>query len=85
MEPENQNNQEEEEQNQEVLDDDYLVQLHQYLIQMKEERKKAEQDANLLDGRIRMLKQEEDKKLKQIEVTRKKTREKKIIITTIRR
>ena len=65
MEPEKeQNNHEEEEQNEEVLDDDYLLQLHRYLQEMKEERKKAEQDANLLDGRIRMLRQEESKKLK---------------------
>ena len=48
MEPEKeQNNHEEEEQNEEVLDDDYLLQLHRYLQEMKEERKKAEQDAKV--------------------------------------
>ena len=66
--PENQNhqeieNQEEEngEENDEVLDDDYLLQLHQYLQEMKRQRKQAEQDANLLGGRLRVLRDEEKK------------------------
>ena len=37
----------------EILDDDYLLQLHQYLQEMKKQRKQAEQDANLLNGRLR--------------------------------
>ncbi len=56
----------------EVLDDDYLLQLHEYLKEMKKQRKQAEQDANLLDGRLRCLRDEEKKTLKKIEVTRKK-------------
>ena len=60
----------------EVLDDDYLLQLHQYLQEMKKQRKQAEQDANMLDGRLRCLRDEEKKTLKKIEVTRKKTENK---------
>ena len=68
----NENGQNEEDAN-DVLDDDYLLQLHQYLQEMKKQRKQAEQDANLLDGRLRCLRDEEKKTLKKIEVTRKKT------------
>ena len=60
----------------EILDDDYLIQLHQYLQEMKRQRKQAEQDADLLNGRLRVLKDEEQKTLKKIEVTRKKTENK---------
>ena len=60
----------------EILDDDYLIQLHQYLQEMKRQRKQAEQDADLLNGRLRVLKDEEQKTLKKIEVTRKKTKNK---------
>ena len=60
----------------EILDDDYLLQLHKYLQEMKKQRKQAEQDANLLDGRLRCLRDEEKKTLKKIEVTRKKTEKK---------
>lgn len=63
------------------IDDDmendlYLMELHKRLCAMKKERKKAEQDAHLLDNRLKLLKGEEDKTLKKIEVTRKKTQEK---------
>lgn len=64
------------EEEEEVLDDDYLVRLHRYLMDMKNIRKKAEQDANLLDGRLRCLRDEELKTRKKIEVTRQKTDEK---------
>ena len=60
----------------EVLDDDYLLQLYQYLQEMKKQRKQAEQDANLLDGLLRCLRDKEKKTLKKIEVTRKKTENK---------
>ena len=60
----------------EILDDDYLLQLHQYLQEMKKQRKQAEQDADLLNGRLRVLKDEEQKTLKKIEVTRRKTENK---------
>ena len=66
MKEENNNNLEEEGQMEneengedEVLDDDYLLQLHQYLQEMKKQRKQAEQDADLLNGRLRVLKDEE--------------------------
>ena len=67
---------EEEIEGDEILDDDYLLQLHQYLQEMKKQRKEAEQNTNLLNGRIRCLKDEEKKTLKKIEVTRKKTESK---------
>ena len=63
----------EEMEGEEILDDDYLLQLHRYLQEMKKQRKEAEQDANLLDGRLRCLRDEEKKTLKKIEVTRRKT------------
>ena len=79
--PENQNNreienQEEEnvEDNDEVLDDDYLLQLHQYLQEMKRQRKQAEQDANLLGGRLRVLRDEEKKTLKKNRSNKEKNR-----------
>ena len=43
---------------------------------MKKQHKQAEQDANLLDGRLRCLRDEEKKTSKKIEVTRKKTENK---------
>ena len=71
-----QGNGEEMEEGEEILDDDYLLQLHKYLQEMKRQRKEAEQNANLLDGRLRCLRDEEKKTLKKIEVTRKKTENK---------
>ena len=64
---------EEEEEQEEILDDDYLIQLHKYLQDVKYKRKLAEKDTNLIDGRERMLREENKKNLKKIEVTRKKT------------
>ena len=66
----------EEVEQEEILDDDYLLQLHQYLQEMKKQRKEAEQNTNLLNGRLRCLRDEEKKTLKKIEVTRKKTESK---------
>ena len=60
--PENQD--ENNEEGEEILDDDYLLQLHQYLQEMKKQRKQAETDANLLDGRLRCLRDEEKKNIK---------------------
>ena len=57
-------------------DDIYLMQLHKRFIEMKKDRKKAEQDANLLGNRLKLLKGEEEKTWKKIENTRKKTQEK---------
>ena len=70
------NNEENNEEENDILDDDYLLQLHQYLQEMKKQRKQAELDANLLTGRLRVLRDEEQKTLKKIEVTRKKTENK---------
>ena len=61
----------------EVFDDDYLLALHKYLQEKKKERKQAEQDVKLLDGRLNCLKSEQRKEEFQIEVTRKKTDKKK--------
>ena len=73
----NNNNEEYDEQNMneknEILDDDYLIQLHRILQDMKNKRKEAERDANILDGRLKCLRGEEEKTLKKIEVTRRKT------------
>jgi hypothetical protein len=57
-------------------DDMYLLQLHKRFIEMKKDRKKAEQDAALLGNRLKLLKGEEEKTWKKIENTRKKTQEK---------
>ena len=67
---------EEEMEGDEMLDDNYILQLHQYLQEMKRQRKEAEQNTNLLNGRLRCLRDEEKKTLKKIEVTRKKTESK---------
>ena len=45
----------------EILDDNYILQLHQYLQEMKKQRKEAEQNTNLLNGRLRCLRDEEKK------------------------
>jgi hypothetical protein len=60
--------------------DIYLVELHKRLTAMKNERKKAELEAHTLESRLRLLKGEENKTLKKIEITKKKTEEK---ITTM--
>jgi hypothetical protein len=57
-------------------EDIYLVELHKRLAAMKNERKKAQQDAQLLENRLKLLHGEETKTIKKIEVTKKKTQEK---------
>jgi hypothetical protein len=52
--------------NYEDIDEDlendlYLIELHKRLTNIKKDRKKAEQDASLLDNRLKMLKGEEEK------------------------
>ena len=49
----------EEMEGEEILDDDYLLQIHKFLQEMKKLRKEAEQDANLLDCHIRCLRDQE--------------------------
>ena len=65
-----------EEEGEEVFDDDYLLALHKYLQEKKKQRKQAEQDVNLLDGRLRCLRDEQRKEDFKIAVTRKKTEKK---------
>lgn len=65
-----------EEQPNQSLDDDYLLLLHEKLKNAKEQRKKCELDNEILEGRVKCLKNEEEKTLKKIERTQKKTREK---------
>ena len=70
------NNINENENGEDFEEDIYLMQLHKRFIEMKKDRKKAEQDANLLGNRLKLLKGEEEKTWKKIENTRKKTQEK---------
>ena len=60
----------------EYLDDDYLVQLHNELKKAKIQRKQAEQDTNLLDNRIKCLRNEEVKANKRNEELHKTTQKK---------
>jgi hypothetical protein len=60
----------------ENVEDVYLAELHRKHAALKAERKKAEQDAFLLVNRMKLLKGEETKTIKKIEVTKKKTSEK---------
>ncbi len=45
----------------EIDDDVYLIELHRKLGEMKNERKKAESDSKLLNNRLNLLKNEEEK------------------------
>ena len=49
------------EQEEDFENDLYLIELHKRLTQMKKDRKKAENDAQLLDNRLKLLKGEEEK------------------------
>lgn len=61
----------------ENIDEDlYMEELYLRLSQMKQERKKAEENAKLLDNRLNLLKVEEIKALKKIELTKKKANDK---------
>ena len=60
----------------EYLDDDYSVQLHNELKKTKLQRKQAEQDTNLLDNRIKCLRNEEEKANKRNEDLHKTTQKK---------
>lgn len=65
MEVENLNNsnvEENEDNEEEYLEEDlYLLELHKKLTTMKNERRKAENEASLLNNRLNLLKGEEDK------------------------
>ena len=58
------------------IDDDYLLQLHQRLVQTRELRKISENGVKILNGRVRCLKDENQKTLNKIYKTGKKTSEK---------
>ena len=61
----------------ENIDEDlYMQELYLRLSQMKQERKKAEETAHLLDNRLNLLKTEQIKTLKNIELTKKKANNK---------
>ena len=61
----------------ENIDEDlYMQELYLRLSQMKQERKKAEETAHLLDNRLNLLKAEQIKTLKNIELTKKKANNK---------
>jgi len=54
-------NDEQDNQDELVENDIYLIELHKRLTMMKKGGKKAEQDASLLDNRLKLLKGEEEK------------------------
>ena len=58
------------------IDDDYLLHLHQRLVQTRELRKISENGVKVLNGRVRCLKDENLKTLSKINKTDKKTKEK---------
>ena len=58
------------------VDDDYLLQLHQRLVQTRELRKISENGVKILNGRVRCLKDENQKTLNKIYKTGKKTNQK---------
>ena len=50
-----------EQMDQELEDELYLIELHKRLVEMKNERKKTENDTKLLNNRLKLLKGEEEK------------------------
>jgi hypothetical protein len=66
--------------NEQQIDDNYLLNLHQQLKQMKQQRKQSEKDAAVINTRVNCLKNEQAKTLKRIELTKQKTKQKAISI-----
>ena len=62
--------------NSQPTEDEYILNLHQRLIQTKQIRKLSEQRVDMLNNRLRCLKEENDKKLAKIDLL-KKNQEKK--------
>ena len=60
----------------EPIDDSYIIRLHQKLQNVRQQRKRCEKEAALVNGRVNCLKNEQAKTLKKIELTKKKTHEK---------
>ena len=69
--------------NQEDENDILLHELQLQLAQMKNERKEAQKNAQLLDNRINILKREEEKNWKKIENKKKKANEKLIYLKNL--
>jgi hypothetical protein len=63
-----------------LTDDDYILELHKKLAQKREIRKISEQGVKILNGRVRCLKDENKKTLAKIDLTRKKTKEKVLVL-----
>ena len=61
-------------------DDDYMIQLHQKLAQTRELRKLNEQAVQTLNGRVRCLKEENQRTLAKINLTKKKTNDRMVSI-----
>ena len=57
--------------NTESVDENYMMELHEKLSKMKQERKDAQSQAKILNNRITMLKNQEMKNLRKIEDTKK--------------
>ena len=62
------------------IDDDFLLHLHQRLAQKREQRKISENGVKILNGRVRCLKDENQKTLAKINMTSKKTNDKLITL-----
>ena len=58
------------------IDDDFLLQLHQRLAQTREQRKISENSVKALNNRVHCLKEENQKTLSKINLTRQKTNDK---------
>ena len=69
--------------NEDEEDDNYLQELYLKLAEMKKERKEAQKNAQILDNRINMLKNEEEKRWKNIENKKKKVNEKYIYLKNV--
>ena len=63
-----------------LSDDDYILELHRKLAEKREIRKISEQGVKILNGRVRCLKDENKKTLAKIDLTRKKTKEKVLVL-----
>ena len=63
-----------------LSEDDYILALHRKLAQKREIRKISEQGVKILDGRVRCLKDENKKTLAKIDLARKKTEEKVLVL-----
>ena len=63
-----------------LSDDDYILELHKKLAEKREIRRISEQGVKALNGRVRCLKDENKKTLAKIDLTKKKTKEKALVL-----